>query len=124
MIIKESAENYLEAILMLSEEKGYARGIEIANELSFTKASVSVAMKSFRSEGYIDVSPDGRITLTPKGIEIAEKIYARHKLIAKALIAIGVDEEVAHRDSCRIEHGISDESFEKIKAYLATKGIE
>lgn len=124
MKIKESAENYLEAILMLSEEKGYARSVEIANELSFTKASVSVAMKSFRSEGYINFGEDGKITLTPKGMEIAEKIYARHKLIAKALIAIGVDEKIAYADSCRIEHGISDESFEKIKAYLAANGIE
>ncbi len=124
MKIQESAENYLEAILMLGEKNGYVRSIDIANELSFTKASVSVAMKSFRQEGYIEVSPDGKITLTPKGMEIAEKIYDRHKLIAKALIAIGVDEKVAYEDSCRLEHGISDESFEKIKAYLATKGIE
>ena len=123
MKIQESAENYLEAILMLSEKNGYVRSIDIANELSFTKASVSVAMKSFR-QGYIEVNPDGKITLTPKGMDIAEKIYDRHKLIAKALIAIGVDEKVAYEDSCRLEHGISDESFEKIKAYLATKGIE
>ncbi len=123
MKIQESAENYLEAILMLSEKKGYARSVEIANELSFTKASVSVAMKSFRSEGYIEVNDDGHITLTEKGLAIAEKIYERHKLFAKALMALGVDEKTAHDDSCRLEHGISEESFEKIKEYLAKQGI-
>ena len=124
MKIQESAENYLEAILMLREKNGNVRSIDIANELSFTKASVSVAMKSFRQEGYIIVGADGGITLTEKGMAIAEKIYERHKLIAKALIALGVNEKTAYDDSCKIEHDISDESFEKLKEYLAGKGIE
>lgn len=123
MKIQESAENYLEAILMLKEKNGSVRSIDIANELSFTKASVSVAMKAFRQEGYIEVAEDGHISLTQKGMDIAEKIYERHKLFAKALIALGVDEETAYEDSCRLEHGISEQSFEKIKDYLATQGI-
>ena len=123
MKIQESAENYLEAILMLKEKKGYVRSIDIANELGFTKASVSVAMKTFRGEGYIEVDDGGHITLTEKGRAIAEKIYERHKLFAKALMALGVDEKTAHEDSCRLEHGISEQSFEKIKVYLAQQGI-
>ena len=124
MKIQESAENYLEAILMLREKNGHVRSIDIANELSFTKASVSVAMKSFRQEGYIVVGADGNISLTEKGMVIAEKIYERHKLIAKALIALGVNEETAYDDSCKIEHDISDESFNKLKEYLSEKGIK
>lgn len=124
MKIQESAENYLEAILMLRERNGHVRSIDVANELNFTKASVSVAMKRFRQEEYIIVNPDGNITLTDKGMEIAQKIYERHKLIAKGLIALGVDEETAYEDSCRIEHDISDQSFDKLKEYLHGKGIE
>ena len=124
MKIQESAENYLEAILMLKEQKGFVRSIDVANELSFTKASVSVAMKSFRQEGYIEINGDGHINLTEKGLAIAEKIYERHKLFAKALIALGVDEKTAYEDSCRLEHGISEQSFGKIKEYLAKQGIE
>ena len=124
MKIQESAENYLEAILMLRERNGHVRSIDVANELNFTKASVSVAMKRFRQEEYITVNTDGSIALTEKGMAIAQKIYERHKLIAKGLMALGVDEETAYEDSCRIEHDISDQSFEKLKAYLNEKGIE
>ncbi len=118
MKIKESAENYLERILMIKKEKGYVRSVDIANELSFTKASVSVAMKSFREEGYITVDGDGSISLTDKGAVIAERMYERHQLIAKALIALGVDEKTAYHDSCLIEHDISDISFEKLKEHM------
>ena len=118
MKIKESAENYLETILMLGEKNGQVRSIDIANELGFSKPSVSVAMKSFREEGYITVDADGSIELTPKGMEIAEEMYERHEVIAKALMKIGVDEETAFEDSCRIEHHISRQSFEKIKSFL------
>ncbi|MBQ6553872.1 MAG: metal-dependent transcriptional regulator [Firmicutes bacterium] len=124
MKIQESAENYLEAILMLRERNGHVRSIDVANELNFTKASVSVAMKRFRQEEYIIVDAGGNITLTDKGMAIAQKIYERHKLIAKGLMALGVDEETAYEDSCRIEHDISDQSFEKLKVYLNEKGIE
>ncbi|MGN0178538.1 MAG: metal-dependent transcriptional regulator [Monoglobaceae bacterium] len=118
MIIKESAENYLEAILMIKNQKGSVRSIDIANRLGFTKPSVSVAMKGFREEGYIKMDSDGSITLTAKGAEIAERIYERHEIIATALISLGVDNDIAYRDSCKIEHDISTESFEKIKAHL------
>ncbi len=118
MKIHESAENYLEAILMLQKKHGYVRSIDVANHLGFSKPSVSVAMKSFRTEGYVEVSEDGSITLTQKGLEIAEKIYERHQIIAKVLIALGVDEETAYADSCKIEHDISHQSFEKIKEHL------
>ena len=123
MKIKESAENYLETILMLKNKNGYVRSIDIAHELSFAKASVSVAMKSFREDGYITVDENGNITLTEKGFEIAEKIYERHKIIAKALMSLGVSEATALEDSCKIEHDISNESFQKIKEFLDKKGI-
>lgn len=119
MIIKESAENYLESILMIKKKKGYVRSIDIANHLKFTKPSVSVAMKSFREEGYITMDSDGSINLTEKGMKIAADVYERHEVIAKALIAIGVDESIAYEDSCKIEHDISDETFEKLKEHLA-----
>ena len=118
MKIQESAENYLETILMLKNAKGYVRSIDIANELHFTKASVSVAMKHFREEEYITIDKDGGILLTEKGRKIAESVYERHQIIAKALMAIGVDEDVAYEDSCKIEHDISEQTFEKLKEYL------
>lgn len=118
MKIQESAENYLESILMIKKTKGYVRSIDIVNKLNVTKPSVSVAMKHFREEGYIVMDADGYITLTEKGQSIAEQMYERHHLIAKALIAIGVDEETAYEDSCKIEHDISNVTFEKIKEFL------
>ncbi len=118
MQIKESAENYLEAILAIKRKKGSVRSIDIANHLGVSKPSVSVAMKSFREEGYILVDANGEITLTDKGNSIAEKIFERHHIIAKALMALGVDEITAYEDSCKIEHDISNRSFEKIKAFL------
>lgn len=119
MRIKESAENYLETIYMLSKKNKYVRGIDVANELGFSKASVSIAMKSFREEGYIVTDSDGGIILTPKGLSIAERMCERHNVIASALMTIGVGEETAYTDSCKIEHDISEESFEKIKEFLA-----
>ena len=118
MRIKESAENYLEAILMLQKQKGYVRSIDVANYLGFSKPSVSIAMKSFRTDGYVDVDSDGNITLSEKGMEIATKMCERHEIIARALISLGVSEATAYEDSCKIEHDISNESFEKIKAFL------
>ncbi|MBS7298448.1 MAG: metal-dependent transcriptional regulator [Eubacteriales bacterium] len=122
MIIKESAENYLESILVLKNKKGYVRSIDIANELSVTKPSVSVAMKHFREEGYIVIGDDGGITLTEKGLEIAESVYDRHRTIAAALMAIGVDEATAYDDSCKIEHDISDQTFQKLKEFINKNG--
>ncbi len=118
MIIKESAENYLEAILSISKKKGTVRSIDVANELGFSKPSVSVAMKNFREDGYITVDADGGLFLTDKGREIAERVYERHNIIAKILIHLGVSDETAYEDSCKIEHALSDESFEKIKEFF------
>ncbi len=117
MIIKESAENYLEAILMIKRQKGYVRSIDVANELGFTKPSVSVAMKNFREAGYIVTDEDGGISLTEKGKKIAEDVYKRHQLIAEILIHLGVDEEIAYEDSCKIEHSLSEQTFTKIKEF-------
>ncbi len=118
MRINESAENYLETIFMLKNKKGYVRSIDIANELHFSKPSVSVAMKHFREEGYIVTEEDGAINLTEKGLEIARRVYERHHILARALILLGVDEETAYADSCKIEHDISEQTFEKIKEHL------
>lgn len=115
MKIYESAENYLETIYMLGEKKGNVRSIDIVNELEFTKASVSVAMKNLRENGFITMDADGRITLTPSGRAIAEKMYERHTVISSWLIKMGVSPEIAIEDACRIEHIISEESFEAIK---------
>ena len=123
MKIKESAENYLETIFMLKNKNGYVRSVDIAHELSFTKASVSVAMKAFREEGYITVDESGGISLTEKGMDIAKNVYERHEIIAKALIALGVDNDVAYEDSCKIEHDISEQTFLKLKEYLKANNL-
>lgn len=119
MQIRESAENYLETILILSQRKGKGevRSIDIVNELEFLKPSVSVAMKNLRENGYITVDKDGYIRLTDKGLEIAEKMYERHTLLSQWLIKLGVDEKVAVEDACRMEHVISAESFAAIKKH-------
>lgn len=118
MKIMESAENYLETILVLKNKNNCVRSIDVANELGFTKPSVSVAMKQLRENGYITVDEEGSLNLTQKGIEIAERVFERHTIIAKALMALGVDEETAYSDSCKIEHHISDLSVEKIKEHM------
>lgn len=117
MKIKESAENYLETILILSKKNGSVRSIDVANEMNFTKASISVAMKRLREDECISMDADGIITLTDKGNEIASMVYERHQLIAKILINLGVSEDTAYEDSCKIEHDLSQESFEKIKKF-------
>lgn len=121
MKILESAQNYLETIYMLQKKNGSVRSIDIAHELSFSKPSVSVAMKNLRQSGYISVDENGEIKLTPQGMQEATSMYEKHNLIAKALMAIGVCEETAYKDSCKIEHDISDESFERIKEYISKK---
>ncbi|MBO5505103.1 MAG: metal-dependent transcriptional regulator [Clostridia bacterium] len=117
MIIKESAENYLETIYVLSKRIGAVRSIDVANEMNFSKPSVSVKMKQFRENGYINMDKDGIISLTDKGMEIATHVYERHEIIAHVLMILGVSEETAYEDSCKIEHDLSDESFEKIKEF-------
>ena len=119
MQIRESAENYLETILILSQRKGKGevRSIDIVNELEFSKPGVSVVMKNLLENGYITVDKDGYIRLTDKGLEIAEKMYERHTLLSQWLIKLGVDEKVAVEDACRMEHVISAESFAAIKKH-------
>ena len=114
MEIHESAENYLETILVIGKRKPQVRSIDIANELSFSKPSVSVAMKNLRVNGYINVDREGFITLTEAGRAIAEKIYERHELLSAWLVHLGEDPQVAAEDACRIEHVISTECFQAI----------
>ncbi len=118
MKIHESAENYLETILMLSKKQSYVRSIDIATELNFSKPSVSVAMKNLRTSGHILVNDAGHITLTESGLKVAESILERHKVLSEMLIRLGVDPEIATEDACRIEHVISNESFEAIKTHI------
>jgi len=112
MIIGESAENYLETILILSQKKKAVRSVDIATELGFSKPSVCVAMRNLREHGYITTDGDGSISLTESGFEIANNVYNRHEIITKWLIGIGVSKDTAAVDACRIEHVISQESFE------------
>lgn len=118
MKIKESAENYLETIYVLSKRIENVRSVDIANELEYSKPSVSVAMKNLRENGYVETSSEGYITLTDKGIDIASKMYERHTIISDYLISIGVDAKIAMEDACKIEHVISSESFTAIKNSL------
>ncbi|HBA46950.1 MAG TPA: DNA-binding protein, partial [Lachnospiraceae bacterium] len=112
MVVNESAENYLETILILSRELPVVRSVDIANELGFKKSSVSVAMKNLRVKEHITVDNSGFITLTPSGREIAEMIYERHQLLSAWLIQLGVEKKTAVEDACKIEHVISKESFQ------------
>ena len=118
MNMNESAENYLETILILSKKKPVVRGVDIAEELGFKKSSVSVAMKHLREKQHITVSREGYITLTETGLQIAEMIYERHQLLSSCLIHLGVNEQTALDDACKIEHIISPESFEAIKQHI------
>ena len=117
MKIQESAENYLETILIIGNRQGYVRSIDIANELGFSKPSVSVAMKNLRLNGYIIVDANGHITLSDTGREVAETIYERHTLLTSWLVSLGVDEKIAAEDACRMEHVISQDSFTKLKEH-------
>ncbi len=118
MKIQESAENYLETILVLGNQKPNVRSIDVVNEMNFSKPSVSVAMKNLRENGYIRMDENGYITLTDAGRAIAEKIYERHTLLSRWLIRLGVNEKTAQEDACRIEHVISAESFSAIKKHV------
>ena len=122
MNIYESAENYLEAILSLRERHGMVRSIDIANELHFSKPSVSVAMKKLRESGYVEMDKDGLLSLLPAGEEIARRIYERHQLLTRFFTYLGVSPEVAAADACKIEHDLSEETFQKIKEHAMGKG--
>ena len=118
MKVMESAENYLETILMLKTSNGNVRSIDIANELGYSKPSVSIAMKRLREKGHIVVEDGGNIELTDEGRKIAEKIYERHVLLTDLLTRIGVSADVAEEDACRVEHYISEETFSKLKEHI------
>ena len=118
MNIRKSAEDYLEQILMIREQRGAVRSIDIAAGLGVTKPSVSVAMKRLRENGYILMDESNLITLTPAGEKIAANIYDRHKTLARCLQLIGVPDELAHEDACKLEHDISQETFEALVKYL------
>ena len=118
MKTNESAENYLETILMLKKEKGAVRSIDIVHQMEFTKPSVSRAMALLREKGQITMDKEGWIELTDDGREIAERIYQRHLLMTEWLIALGVSPDVAAEDACRIEHDISEETFRQLKAHI------
>ena len=118
MKIHESAENYLEAILILNRRNGDVHAIDIAADLNFSKPSVSIAMKKLRENGYVEINEMGHITLTPSGQEIAERIYERHTFLSAWLSSLGVDPMVAAEDACRMEHVISAESFDAIRSFV------
>ena len=118
MHLYQSGEDYLETILVLEKRKGSVRSIDIVNELDFAKPSVSIAMKNLRENGYIEVREHGYIHLLEKGREIAERMYERHMLLTEWLVALGVAQDTAEQDACRIEHCISEESFEAIKQFI------
>ena len=122
MNIHESAEDYLEAIYMQTMEKGCVRSIDIANALGYSKPSVSVAMKQLEENGYIRRDGDRLLYLEEKGLAIAKRIYERHETIAAILMSLGVGRDTAYKDACKMEHDISDESFDRIQDYIAVHG--
>lgn len=118
MKIRKSAEDYLEAMLVMQERHGYIRSIDIAAELNVTKPSVSYATKRLRENGYITMDKEGLITLTKKGLEIAESMYERHRLLTQFFVRLGIDEKIAREDACKIEHDLSEETFQAIKNHV------
>ena len=123
MRIQESGEMYLETILRLSQTSGHVRAIDVGEEMGYSKPSVSRAMSLLKEGGYIVIDRDGGITLTDVGLELAEKIYARHTLLTKFLISLGVDEATASEDACKMEHSISDTSFEAIQKLVEKNNV-
>ena len=121
MNLYESAENYLETILILRNRLGEVRSIDIVSELDFSRPSVSVAMKKLRESGHIDMDRDGYITLTESGLKIAESVYERHTILSDFLISLGVDEKIAGEDACRMEHMLNQQTFEKIREHVERK---
>lgn len=123
MKIQKSSEDYLEAMLMMQEKHGFIRSIDIAAKLGVTKPSVSYAVKRLRENGYITMDGDSYITLTETGMEIAKRMYERHKLLAEFFIRLGVDEDIARQDACKVEHDLSDETFAAICAHAKAQGF-
>lgn len=120
MHLKESGEMYLETVYLLSKKKANVRSIDICDEMGFSKPSVSRAVSLLRAGGYLNMDKDGYLTLTEFGLEVAERMYERHELLTTLLVSIGVPREIAESDACKIEHHISNESFEAIKNHLDT----
>jgi len=123
MNIHESAENYLETILTLKNSLGMVRSIDIVNDMGVSKPSVSIAMKKLREGGYIEMDPDGYITLLPSGLAIAQRIYERHRLLTRLFVMLGVSEETAAADACKVEHYLSEETYQKIREYAEQKDL-
>ena len=123
MEIHQSAEDYLESILMIRNRAGQVRSIDIVHELGYSKPSVSVAMKKLRENNYITMDKDGYIELLPAGEEVAIHVYQRHKLLTDFLLALGVNKETAAHDACKMEHHLSDETYEKFRAYVEKVGL-
>lgn len=121
MALKPSGEMYLETIYVLCKKKSSVRSIDVAEYMNYTKPSVSRGVGLLKKDNYISVDKDGYITLTDKGLVLAQKIYERHTILSKVLMMLGVDEETAAEDACRIEHVISDKSFESLKKYMEDK---
>ncbi len=119
MPIHESGENYLEAIYMLSEKQGSVRSIDVVNHLGFSKPTVSVAVHTLERNGFLTISQEGHLHLTDAGLQIAERIYERHRVLSSILIRLGVPKDIALEDACKLEHDLSDISFEKIKDYFS-----
>ena len=122
MVIHESAEDYLESILILQKRLGQVRSIDIVNELGYSKPSISIAMKKLRESGHILTDEEGYITLTDLGLQVAERIYERHQLLTAVLVSLGVSPEVAAADACKIEHDLSEETFACLKAHVERYG--
>ena len=124
MALKPSGEMYLETIFVLSKDRPFVRSVDIAEHMNFSKPSVSRAVGLLKSGGYLTMAADGVLKLTEAGLELAEKIYERHTILTAMLVALGVDEETAAEDACRLEHAISDQSFEAIKRHMQEKNIQ
>lgn len=120
--VQESRENYLETILILQNRNGYVRSVDIAREMGFSKPSISRAMSVLRKAGSVTMEDSGLIVLTDSGRKIAENIYARHQLLTSFFIGLGVNEQIAAEDACRVEHDISEETFEHLKVYMEQHG--
>ena len=118
MAIHQSAEDYLETILVLQEQHGQVRSIDIVNKLGYSKPSVSIAMKKLRESGYISMAPDGSITLNESGMQVARKVYSKHKTISQLFCLLGVSPEQAAEDACKVEHDLSDETFSRIREFV------
>ena len=118
MVIHESAEDYLESILIVQERLGSVRSIDIVNELGYSKPSVSIAMKKLRDNGYISMAADGTITLNDSGLEVASRVYGRHKTLTRLFTLLGVSPEIAAEDACKVEHDLNEETFARIKEFV------